>query len=241
VDAAKRIAMLSAPVALIVFSFLHGRVSWAETQHLHTASNEEWIQHLSDIKEQWLAIHIAGVFLFPLLGLTVWWMLPLRGIASRISQAALVVYVPLYIAVDAVLGIGSAILIHYRDRLPITERAAADQALAALFFEPSAIDWLDQGASLAWRIALFAAAIAVWRTNGWRLSLPLVVAGWTLSKSHFPPLGEVAGLALLVAVWVHLFLTPEPQSIPAPPSALRRSTPPSSTPSAPTTITSAEP
>lgn len=109
---AKPIAMLSAPLALIAFSFLHGSSSWAETRHLHTATNEEWIQHLSNIKQRWLVIHIAGVFLFPLLGLTVWWMLPASGISSRISQAALAVYVPLYIAVNAMLGIGSAILIH---------------------------------------------------------------------------------------------------------------------------------
>jgi hypothetical protein len=145
--AAKRLAMVSAPLALIAFSFLHGSFSWAETHHLHTASNEEWIQHLSNIKERWLAIHVAGLFLFPLLGLTVWWMLPPHGIASRISQAALAVYMPLYIAVDAVLGIGSAILIHYRRGLSPAERAGADGALAAIFFEPSVIDWLDQGAS----------------------------------------------------------------------------------------------
>jgi hypothetical protein len=204
VDVVRRLAMISAPLGLIAFSFLHGAFSWAETQHLHTASNEEWISHLSNIKERWLVIHVAGVFLFPLLGLTVWWMLPPRGIASRISQAALALYVPLYIAVDAVLGIGSAILIHYRDSLPSAERSGAERALIALFFEPSAIDWLDQGASLAWRLGLFAAAIASWPTSGWRVALPLAVAGWTLGKSHFPPLGEAAGLALLVAVLMHL-------------------------------------
>lgn len=196
--------MVSAPLALVAFSFLHGSFSWAETQHLHTASNDEWIQHLSNIKDRWLVIHVAGVFLFPLLALTVWWMLPSRGVACRISQAALAAYGPLYIAVDAVLGIGSGILIHYRDALPPTERAGAESALIALFFEPSAIDWLDQGASLAWRVGVFAAAIAVWPTSGWRVSLPLAVAAWALGKSHFPPLGEVAGLALLVAVWMHL-------------------------------------
>ena len=64
--------MVTAPLALIAFSFLHGSFSWAETQHLHVASNEEWIAHLSNIKERWLVIHVAGVFWFPLLGLTVW-------------------------------------------------------------------------------------------------------------------------------------------------------------------------
>ena len=35
------------------------------------------------------------------------------------------------------------------------------------------------------------------------MSLPLAVAGWALAKSHFPPYGAVAGLALIVAVWQH--------------------------------------
>jgi cbb3-type cytochrome oxidase subunit 1 len=78
---ARRLAMVSAPLALIAFSFLHGSFSWAETQHLHTASNEEWISHLSKIKERWLIIHVAGVFLFPLLGLSASRLEPFRSLA----------------------------------------------------------------------------------------------------------------------------------------------------------------
>ena len=92
----------------------------------------------------------------------------------------------------------------YRERLAPSDRAGADGALEALFFEPSAIDWLDQAASITWEIAALAAALALWRDYGWRVSVPLAAAGWALSKSHFPPYGVVAGFALGIAVSQYL-------------------------------------
>ena len=109
--------MILAPIGLIAFSLSHGTLSWSETQHLRNSGLDEWIQHLTNIQGRWLAAHIGGVALFPLIGMTIWWMLPVRGIFSSVSRVALIVYVPLYIAVDAVLGIGSSILIHYREGL----------------------------------------------------------------------------------------------------------------------------
>ena len=94
-------------------------------------------------------------------------------------------YVPLYIAVDAVLGIGSSILIHYREGLAPSDRGGVDGAFEALFFAPSAIDWLDQGASIALEIGALAAALALWRDYGWRVSVPLASAGYVLAQSHF--------------------------------------------------------
>ena len=143
--------MISAPIGLIAFSLSHGTLSWSETQHLRNAGLDEWIQHLTNIRGRWLAAHIAGVALFPLLGMTIWWMLPLRGILSSVSRAALIVYMPVYVAVDAVLGIGSSILVDYREGLAPSARAGVDHAFEALFFAPSAIDWLDQAASISFK------------------------------------------------------------------------------------------
>jgi hypothetical protein len=196
--------MIAAPIGLIAFSLSHATLSWSETRHLANAGLDEWIQHLTAIRGRWLAAHIGGVFLFPLLGMTIWWMLPPRGILSSISRGALIVYMPLYIAVDAVLGIGSSILIGYRETLAPSERAGVNGAFEALFFAPSAIDWLDRGASMALRIGAFAAALAVWRDYGWRVSVPLAVAGYVLARTHFPPYGAIAGLALGIAVWQYL-------------------------------------
>jgi hypothetical protein len=212
VDTARRLAMIMAPIGLMAFSLAHSTLSWSETQHLHEAGVEEWAEHLTNIRGRWLAAHLGGVALFPLVGMTIWWMLPARGVISTLSKIALVIYMPLYVAVDAVLGIGSSILVRYREGLPPGERAGADGAFEALFFEPSAIDWLDQGASLAWEIGALAAALALWRDYGWRVSAPLAAAGWILSKSHFPPYGAMAGLALGVAVWQYLMLAPAGRS-----------------------------
>src|SRR5688572_25318169 len=200
----RRVAMISAPIGLIAFSLAHGTLSWSETQHLGNAGLDEWIRHVTNIQGRWLAAHIGGIALFPLLGMTIWWMLPPRGIASSVSRVALIVYMPLYVAVDAVLGIGSSILINYREGLAPPDRAGVDAAFDALFFERSAIDWLDQGASIALKIGTLAAAFALWRDHGWRVSVPLAVAGYVLARSHFPPYGAVAGLALGIAVWQYL-------------------------------------
>ena len=198
--------MISAPVGLVTFSLLHTTLSWSDTQHLRSAGPDEWIQHLVKVQGRWLAAHVGGIALFPLLGMTIWWMLPPRGLVSSVSKGALILYMPLYVAVDAVLGLGSAVLVRYREGLPPPERAGADGALEALFFQPSAIDWLDQAASITWEIAALSAALALWRNYGWRVSIPLAAAGWVLSKSHFPPYGIVAGIALGIAVWQYLIL-----------------------------------
>jgi hypothetical protein len=204
VDKARRIAMVLAPIGLVAFSLSHGTLSWSETQHLRNADLDQWIQHLTNIQGRWLAAHIGGVFLFPLIGMTMRWMLPQRGIVSSISRIALIVYVPLYIAVDAVLGIGSSILIHYREGLPPSDRAGVNGAFEALFFAPSAVDWLDRSASIALEIGALTGALAVWRDYGWRVSVPLAAAGYVLAQSHFPPYGAIAGLALGIAVWQYL-------------------------------------
>jgi hypothetical protein len=200
--------MISAPIGLIAFSLSHATLSWSETQHLRNAGLDEWIHHLVKVRGRWLAAHIGGVALFPILGMTIWWILPPHGIASGVSRIALIVYAPLYIAVDAVLGIGSSILIDYREGLAPSERTGVDGAIEALFFAPSAIDWLDRGAGLALKVGAFAAALALWRDYGWRVSAPLALAGYVLAESHFPPYGAIAGIAFGIAVWQYLVARP---------------------------------
>jgi hypothetical protein len=98
-----------------------------------------------------------------------------------------------------------------------SDRSGVDGAFEALFFAPSAIDWLDQGASFALQIGALAAALALWRHYGWRVSVPLASAGYVLAQTHFPPYGAIAGLALGIAVWQYLELTQHVGGQPSPP------------------------
>jgi hypothetical protein len=201
---AKQIAMLSAPPLLVVFSLLHGGHSWSETRALADAGVETWVQHISSIQVRWLWVHLGGIGLFPLLGVVVWWMLAPEHWATWISRGFLVVYMALYTALDALLGLGSYVLIHHREGLTVAERPVLDGAFADLFFYSDVTDRLGTAASWAWMIAILAAAVVLWRTRGWAVVLPLAVSGVALGQSHFPPYGVIAGVALWIAVWQFL-------------------------------------
>jgi hypothetical protein len=194
--------MVLAPLCLIVFSLLHDSFDGSMRHRLREADLDAWLAHLTAIQTRWLAVHAAGLGLFPLLGLTVWWMLPSRGILVWISQAALALYMVLYTALDAVVGLGSYILVRHRGEVAAADRPGVDSAFTALFFDSSVTDWLGRAASDAWGVGVIAAAVAVWRTGGWRVALPLLIAGIAMSVSHFPPYGAIAGAALGLAVWM---------------------------------------
>lgn len=203
-EIAKRVGMLSTPPLLMIFSVLHGRLSWSETHALASADLVTWIQHISSIQTRWLWIHVGGIGLFPMIGLVVWWMTPPADWVSWIGRGFLAVYMALYTALDALFGLGSYVLIHHRQGLPPAEQAVVDGVFDDLFFYSSVTGQLDRAASLAWQLGILAAAVALWRTRGWRVVLPLVVAGYALGTSHFPPYGVIAGVALWIAVWQFL-------------------------------------
>jgi hypothetical protein len=195
----KRLAMIAAPLSLSILTLFHGL---EEVVSEGVPNSEAWIQYIATIKDRWLLIHILGLALFPLLGLTVLWMLPARGQARQFSRISLFVFIVLYPAFDALVGIGSAILLDYRATLSPEGQAVLDPAIQRFFFDTAnPAFWLAAAASAAWSVGAIAAAIALWRQDGWRVGLPLFLAGLLLGVDHAPPMGTVAGLLLALAVW----------------------------------------
>src|SRR6266536_1556203 len=197
----QRLAMVAAPLLLLVFSLLHG-VDFLISHGVGVPDADQWVQYLSTVRGRWLALHVAGLALFPLLAVAVWCMLPVDGMASRLSRWALAVYVVLYPAFDALVGIGSSILLRQREGLSGSDRAVLDSVIKNLSFDFSGPKfWLTAAASLAWGTGVVAAAVVLWRKWDWRVGLPLAVAGVAMSVDHMPPFGAVAGLMLGMAVW----------------------------------------
>jgi len=194
--------MIAAPLSLSVLTLFHGL---EEIVSEGTPDSEAWVQYIATIENRWLVIHLLGLALFPLLGLTVLWMLPAEGRASRISRVALAVFIVLYPAFDGLVGIGSAILLDYRATLSSEGQAVLEPAIQRLFFDTGTpAFWLAVAASAAWSIGAIAAAVALWGQDGWRVGLPLFLAGVLLGIDHAPPMGTVAGLMLALAVWQFL-------------------------------------
>lgn len=193
----KRAAQIAAPILLFIFSLLHSGDQLIA--HGMPPEPDEWIDYLSRIPGRWLALHLVGLGMFPLLGLVVWWMLPPR---RRVSQVALASYVVLYPAFDALVGIGSSILIRYRGTLSVADRTVLDPIIKDLFFDYSGIaNALAGVASLAWGIGVIAAAAALWQRGAWRVGLPLAIAGAAMAVTHAPPFGTIAAIMLGLAIW----------------------------------------
>jgi hypothetical protein len=187
---------------LVPFSLAHG-LDWLVMHGMHD-DYDAFIQYIVDIRGRWLAVHLAGLVLFPLLGVAVWWMLPSSRIASRISRAGLAAYIVLYAAFDAVAGIGSAIVADFRAGMPRDDQPPFDAVMWALLGEADATFYLAEVASYAWAVGTGAATVALWQERGWRVALPLALGGVAFFHSHFPPFGAIAGALLSIAAWQFL-------------------------------------
>jgi hypothetical protein len=198
----RRFVVLGGPLLLIPFSLAHG-LDWLVMHGMHD-DYDAFIQYIVDIRGRWLAVHVVGLALFPLLGLAVWWMLPPSRIASRISRAGLAVYIVLYAAFDAIAGIGSAVVADYRVSVPADDRPLIDGVMWNLLGEADATFYLAEVASYAWAVGTGAAAVALWQDLGWRVALPLALGGLAMWHSHFPPFGAIAGAFLSIAAWQFL-------------------------------------
>ena len=196
--------IVGAPVALVLFSLAHG-IDWLVMHGMHDENYDAFIQYIVDIRGRWLAVHLIGLVLFPLLGVAIWRMLPPGRLASRISQVGLSVYIVLYSAFDAVAGIGGAVLAGYREGLPDAERRTVDGAIWSLMGEADATAYLADAATYGWELGVLGAVVALCQDRGWRrglrIAIPLVLGGAAFAQSHFPPYGAVAGVLLAIAAW----------------------------------------
>jgi hypothetical protein len=83
----------------------------------------------------WIALHVAQVPLFALLGLTVWRLVrDLEGGAARVCGRALAVFVVVYPAFDAAVGVGSGVVLRALAPATAEQVAATEPAMQALFW-----------------------------------------------------------------------------------------------------------
>jgi hypothetical protein len=186
--AARRAVLFGTPVVTGVLLLFHPPDPTAAMQ-------------LVDASGRWLAVHIGLLLLLPLLAVTLWLLVDgLAGPAATVSRLAVAAFAAFYAAFDALVGIGTGILV----REAFLREGSEQQALAALaetwWSSPWPIRVFSIAGPLAWLIATVAAALAHQRAG----SGPVVVAGLALAGPLFgfghPYLtGQLAMAGLLVA------------------------------------------
>jgi hypothetical protein len=190
----RRLIMLGIP-------FLLGLL---ELGHPALVPGDNIFETLSPIATWWTALHVAQVPLFALIGLAVFLLVrDLDGPAARISRMAIAIFVVVYPAFDAAVGVASGVMMRNVGSLTADQRGLVEQILQALFWGP-VTGLMALVGSASWLVALVAAALA-WRRAGAPALVVglLALSGLLLGVSHIRPFGPLACLAFLIpAAWI---------------------------------------
>jgi hypothetical protein len=167
---------------------------------------------LQDVTTRWLVVHIGMLIFIPLMAAVVY--LLVRGIDSTmawICRIAFLIFVVVYCAWEAQVGIGSGILV-----IEINDLAANDKATAAPLVEDYTSNGLIAGfgvmtsiGSIAFIVATIAAGVTLRVDAGAPLAAAILLGlSGFLITAHPTPFGPI-GLVLFIAA-VLLYVRSQP-------------------------------
>ena len=166
----------------------------------------------------WTTLHLFNLVLFPILGSAAYFLIKdVRGLAALLSKIAIVVFIPIYVAFDALAGVGTGILVRQGSRLPASSLAAAEQLIDEYWTSPTTSAIAAVG-SVAWVIAMLAATVAFADATRRRIAALLaviifVVGGWAQVHIFLPAVGGPIPflwwfVTVCVATAVFIFVKP---------------------------------
>lgn len=186
----RRLIVLGVPLILGVL----------ELGHPALMPGDSIFEVLAPITVWWTVLHIVQIPLFALMGLATFLLVrDLDGRAARISRRAITVFVVVYPAFDAAVGVSSGIMMHNLGPLTAEQHAFVEQNLQALFWGP-VTGLMAVVGSGSWLVALVAAALAYRRAGAPLFVVGLLaLSGLLLGVAHIRPIGPLACLSFLVA------------------------------------------
>jgi hypothetical protein len=141
---------------------------------------------LRNMVNWWITLHVLNLFGFPLLGVAAYLLVKdQQGVAARIAKVGLAIFIPTYASVDAILGIGTGILVQYAKGVSPDQLAVLSPAIEALWTSTVVMLLSDIG-SIAWGLSMFMSAVAFTETKRRPFILVFsliagVAAGWAIS------------------------------------------------------------
>ena len=192
-------------------------LAWALLLLFHAAPGpDEVYASLRDDVTKWQIVHVGTLVFLGLMGVALWLLVrDLPGRAAQVSRLAIGPFVLFYGAGEALLGIGTGVLVRHANTVPTGERGAVARAIDDLW--DNSVDGeigvlLGLGA-LAWIVAVLAAALA-YRRLGAPLAVSILLAMSAIVAIHAPPVGPVglACFALAAALIIHGRRTSSPRT-----------------------------
>ena len=151
----------------------------------------------------WITLHILNLVLFPLLGLAAYlFVRDINNLAASLSKVALAIFVPIYAAFDAIVGIGTGILVQNAKQLPPNELTTVGPFIDA-YWNSGLVNTVAAAGAIAWVIAMLSTAVAVTTSDRRRLVAVLaivlfLIGGWAETNLFLPS----RGLMIPVAWWL---------------------------------------
>jgi len=196
----RMLVVFGTPVAFATTGLLH-LVPWP------VGSELEIYTKLRDHATLWITIHVVQLLLILLLAVALYWLTDgLTNIAARVSRIALLPYLVFYSAFDSLVGLSRGLVAHYGSQLSSAQQAVLPGVIDALAsswsqpFSPAVPFTIGLIATLAWAVAVVAAAVALHQAGApWTATIPLGLAGVIGAIDHAAPYGPIAMALLLVA------------------------------------------
>lgn len=141
----------------------------------------------------WTTLHVVNLFLFPILGSAVYFLVKdVRNFAALISRIAIILFIPIYAAFDALAGVGTGILVQQGSSLPAG--TSGIEPLIDAYWTSSIIATIAAIGSIAWVIAILAATVAFSDPNRRRIAAIVVLiifflGGWAQVQLFLPAVG----------------------------------------------------
>ena len=196
----RRLLLFGVPLAVAALGLIH---PGGATNPGH--DGDTIYEQLRDQADLFIAVHLLQLVVFSLLALVVWCLIDgLRGPAATVSRVALLVFAVVYAAFDSVQGIAVGVMVQKGHDLAEAEQGAVRDLIEG--YQDSLItgyfNVLGGLGSLAWLVALVAAAVALRRAGAGTLAVVcLVLAGVVFGIGHPAPFGPIGMGFLLIAIW----------------------------------------
>jgi hypothetical protein len=159
---------------------------------------DEFYATIADALNRWLVVHVGSMLFIPLMAGVV--LLLLRGIegtAAWVGRIGVAVFAVIYLVFEAVVGIGTGLVVDNIGAVPVSERAD----LIEDYIESPIIRVLEIVGSVGWLVGAIGAAIALSRRADGRRSIAVVlllVLSAVPITFHVTPFGPV-GLTMFIA------------------------------------------
>lgn len=176
---------------------------------------DDFYTAISENLTRWLTVHVATMLFVPLMACVMLLLLRgIEGIAAWVGRVAVAVFAVVYLVFEALVGIGSGLLVDNLNRLPASERAD----LVDDYMESRIITVFETIGSAGWVFAAIAAAVALSRLLEGRRSVAVVlllVLSAVPITFHVTPFGPV-GLAMFIGAVLLVVRGPSATHAPVP-------------------------